>query len=128
MVSSGWQGLSTGSGISKLATKKAHYYLFHLRFKLTTKSKPGGAASSDASWSDVSLADIEETFLFEFDPTESERCTAGKVFSFKLLQIEDCVLVGAAKGTIFGILLPSPPLLTRKYFNLMQYFEFKYRL
>ena len=33
-------------------------------------------------------------------------------------------MVGAAKGTIFGILLPSPPLLTRKYFNLMQYFEF----
>ena len=38
--------------------------------------------------------------------------------------IGDCVLVGAAKGTIFGILLQSPPLLTRKYFNLMQYFEF----
>ena len=32
---------------------------------------PGGASSA-ASWSDASLADIEEIFLLEFDPTESD--------------------------------------------------------
>lgn len=37
---------------------------------------PGAASVSVASWSDVSLADMEDIFLLLFELTESDLCTA----------------------------------------------------